>query len=148
MKKVKLGLRSTKSGLLRWKIMDHFDKDPVRTLLTLEKTLPVKHKHFIRSFLLQKFKEREMIHRAVVNVMKEFEKEHPHSLTWTIRKSLNPGFRIGESVYFIDKGEPIKGKIVSMGSLGASIRSIKNPGIVYTISGERIEKLSSIPLAS
>jgi hypothetical protein len=77
-------------------------------------------------------------------VCREMYKADPAGFMWTLRKSLSPGFDVGEVVTYGTRGALKKGVIRTIGNIGAVIASLENPGVGYPIPGAYIRKLEKV----
>ena len=90
----------------------------------------------------------QKIINEIRQAVRQVYRENPYKFEWAVRKSLDPGFNVGETIAFGNGGGPYrKGKILAMGDYGATVEPTGYTGIVYRIPGMEIQKLSAASLA-
>ena len=136
-----LGLPFSETEILRRDLRRYLAKvpDPLRVLRELKKN--ANNKYLIKSVLDPVLKKYEGICQAVRFVLAEEFKKNPEQTMWTLRKSLSPGFKIGENVSFSQNGQSLKGKIIKIGSTGAHVQQTDWPRLLNFVKGSAIKKI-------
>jgi len=117
------------------RVMASYNKNPDYTLSVLEKNVSPEYKPFIKS-LRSKTVKADKIRAAVSAVMREYS---PATLSWIIKKGLDPGLKKGDIVTYGQGSN--KGIILNLGTIGAVVKSL-NHGVIYTVNGADIKKVS------